>query len=126
MPSTFLSAVGSRICAARQAFCEPDTSEWHQLVSLKKLALRIDFPPAPHFDNVFGGVQDFLELFGQAALRCILAGTLGITPAMELRLGKFCGNGPELWLNLQQSHDLWHARQNLAEEFALILTAKAP
>ena len=59
-------------------------------------------------------------------LHRILAGTLGITPAMALRLGKFCGNGPELWLNLQQSHDLWHAKQSLAAELALIETARAP
>ena len=31
-----------------------------------------------------------------------------VTPAMALRLGKFCGNGPRLWLNMQVAHDLWH------------------
>jgi addiction module HigA family antidote len=29
-----------------------------------------------------------------------------VTPAMALRLGKLCGNGPELWLNLQTAYDL--------------------
>ncbi len=29
------------------------------------------------------------------------------TPAMALRLGKFCGNGTRLWLNMQVAHDLW-------------------
>ena len=29
----------------------------------------------------------------------------------SLRLGKLCGNGPELWLNLQKRYDLHHAQQ---------------
>jgi len=37
----------------------------------------------------------------------------GVTAEMALRLGKLCGNGPDLWLNLQRSHDLWKARQTV-------------
>lgn len=36
-----------------------------------------------------------------------------VTAEMALRLGKLCGNGPELWLNLQRSYDLWKARQTV-------------
>ncbi|MFZ3065962.1 MAG: HigA family addiction module antitoxin [Nitrospirota bacterium] len=32
-----------------------------------------------------------------------------ITPEMALRLSKAFNTTPELWLNLQQSYDLWHA-----------------
>ncbi len=32
-----------------------------------------------------------------------------VTPHMALRLGKFCGNGPELWLRMQMAYDLWRA-----------------
>ncbi len=42
-------------------------------------------------------------------LHRILKGTHGITPEMAIRLGKFCGNGPGLWLRMQQSYDLWQA-----------------
>src|SRR5437016_10123234 len=28
-----------------------------------------------------------------------------VTPMMSLRLGKLCGNGPDLWLNLQKSYE---------------------
>ena len=42
-------------------------------------------------------------------LHRVLSGKAGISPDMALRLGKFCGNGPGIWLRLQQSHDLWHA-----------------
>jgi addiction module HigA family antidote len=55
-------------------------------------------------------------------LHKILAGQSAITVAMALRIGKFCGNGPELWLNMQQAYDL---RQALGREFAKIKTAEA-
>jgi len=32
-----------------------------------------------------------------------------ITPDMALRLSRAFKTTPELWLNLQQTHDLWHA-----------------
>ncbi len=32
------------------------------------------------------------------------------------------GNGPELWLNMQQAYDLWHAEREMAEEIAKIPT----
>ena len=34
-----------------------------------------------------------------------------ITPRMAVRIGKLCGNGPRLWLNMQAAHDLWEAQQ---------------
>ncbi len=37
-----------------------------------------------------------------------------------MRLGKFCGNGPGLWLSMQQSYDRWHAEAKLADEVAQI------
>ena len=48
-------------------------------------------------------------------LHRIIAGTTAITPEMALRLGKFCGNGPEGWLRMQQAYDLWHAQHRLAD-----------
>ncbi len=53
-------------------------------------------------------------------LHRILKGTHGITPEMAIRLGKFCGNGPGLWLRMQQSYDLWQAETKLADEVAQI------
>lgn len=38
-----------------------------------------------------------------------------VTPGMALRLGKLCGNGPDLWLNLQKRFDLHHAERELGE-----------
>jgi antitoxin HigA-1 len=58
-------------------------------------------------------------------LHRILAGDAGVTPDMAVRLGKFCGNGPGLWLRMQQAYDLWHAEQRLAIELTKIPTAPA-
>ena len=53
-------------------------------------------------------------------LHRILSGRSGISAEMAVRLGKFCGNGPGLWLRMQQAHDLWHAEQRLREELEMI------
>jgi addiction module HigA family antidote len=58
-------------------------------------------------------------------LHRILSEKAPISPEMAIRLGKFCGNGPELWLRMQQAYDLWHARRALKGEIARIPTAKA-
>ena len=52
----------------------------------------------------------------------ILAEKQPVTPAMALRLGKLCGNGPDLWLNLQKRYDLHHAQQELGEAIKSIPT----
>ena len=45
-----------------------------------------------------------------------------VTPIMALRLGKLCGNGPELWLNLQKRYDLQRAEQRLGQRIKAIPT----
>jgi addiction module HigA family antidote len=35
-----------------------------------------------------------------------------ITPEMALRLSIALRTTPQVWLNLQQNYDLWHARRN--------------
>jgi addiction module HigA family antidote len=52
----------------------------------------------------------------------ILAEKQPVTPGMALRLGKPCGNGPDLWLNLQKRYDLHHAQQELGEKIKKIPT----
>jgi len=39
-----------------------------------------------------------------------------ITTAMALRLGKVLGNGPNVWIGMQQKYDLFHTAQDMAEE----------
>ena len=52
----------------------------------------------------------------------IIAERTAVTPEMAVRLGKFCGNGPGLWLRMQQAYDLWRAEEKLREEVARIPT----
>jgi addiction module HigA family antidote len=53
-------------------------------------------------------------------LHRILACTHPITTEMALRIGKLAGNGPGLWLRMQQSYDLWHAARRLKGELKKI------
>jgi addiction module HigA family antidote len=58
-------------------------------------------------------------------LHQIMAEKAPITPAMALRIGKFCGNGPGIWLRLQVAYDLWRAEEEIGTEIAAIRTRKA-
>ena len=53
-------------------------------------------------------------------LHRVLACTHPITTDMALRIGKFAGNGPELWLRMQQAYDLWHDERRMEEELSKI------
>jgi addiction module HigA family antidote len=58
-------------------------------------------------------------------LHRVLASTHPITTEMALRIGKFAGNGPGLWLRMQQEYDLWHAAQRMKAELSKIETVKS-
>ena len=45
-----------------------------------------------------------------------MSGYQPVTVEMVLRLDRFCGNGPGLWLRMQQAYDLWHAERRLRAE----------
>lgn len=54
------------------------------------------------------------------SLHAILAERSAVSPEMAVRLGRFCGNGPGLWLRMQTAHDLWHAERKLRNEIEKI------
>jgi addiction module HigA family antidote len=58
-------------------------------------------------------------------LHSILTERTPVTPEMALRLGKLCGNGPELWLNLQSRHDLERLKKAKRAELEAIPTLAA-
>ena len=70
------------------------------------------------------GVARLLGISRQT-LYDILAEKQPVTPAMALRIGKLCGNGPTLWLNLQHGYDLWQAEKEMKDEIAAIPTLTA-
>ncbi|MDQ3289024.1 MAG: HigA family addiction module antitoxin [Pseudomonadota bacterium] len=48
-----------------------------------------------------------------STLSRILKGASRVTPEMALRLSKAIGRSPESWLAMQDTHDLWLARQHV-------------
>ena len=50
----------------------------------------------------------------------IIAGKRSITAATALRLGRYFGTGPQIWLNLQQAYELDLARREIGPEIARI------
>ncbi|MGB8818962.1 MAG: HigA family addiction module antitoxin [Rhizobiaceae bacterium] len=70
-------------------------------------------------EDVLGGMDmskaDFAAALGisRQMLHGILTQKHPVTVDMAVRLGHVIGNGPDLWINLQRTYDLWHARQRI-------------
>ncbi len=58
-------------------------------------------------------------------LHAILTERAPVTPEMALRLGKLCGNGPQLWLALQSRYDLERLSETKRSEIDSIPTLVA-
>ena len=48
----------------------------------------------------------------------------GISPEMAVRLARFLGTSEELWLNLQDQHDLYKVKQRKQTELGKIIPYK--
>jgi addiction module HigA family antidote len=61
----------------------------------------------------------FAEILGvsRRTINEIVQGRRPITVDMAIRIGKALGNGPRLWLSLQQKVDVWDALQMHKEEY---------
>ena len=68
-----------------------------------------------------GEIATLLGVTRQTLYR-VLAGRTAVTPEMAVRLGKLCGNGPELWLNMQAHYDAWEAMKRLGKRLDHIPT----
>jgi antitoxin HigA-1 len=68
--------------------------------------------------------REVAKLLGvsRESLYDILAEKQPVTPVMALRLGKLCGNRPDLWLNLQKRYNLKRAREQFGEKIKAIPT----
>jgi addiction module HigA family antidote len=53
-------------------------------------------------------------------ISAILRGSRGITADTALRLGRFFGQTPEFWMNLQRTYDLVVAERDIADELKRI------
>ena len=60
----------------------------------------------------------------RAALGKVVAEKSAISPEMALRLGTFFGNGPDVWIRMQNDYDLWEAHERIKAELAKIEPAE--
>ena len=70
--------------------------------------------------------KEFADWIGVSRLTVseILNEKRSISPDMAMRIGKALGNGPELWLRMQQTLDLWElARLGGYEEIGTLKAA---
>ena len=58
-------------------------------------------------------VNDAAEQLGVSRVTFprVINGRSAITAEMALRVGKWVGNGPEMWLRMQGQYDLWQAKK---------------
>ena len=84
--------------------------------------LREDVLPALGRDKT-----EIAKLLGitRQTLHSILTEKQPVTTATALRLGKLCGNGPALWLNLQRNVDLWRQGRKLSKAIERIPTLRS-
>jgi antitoxin HigA-1 len=99
-------------------------------MALKRSSLRKPRHPGELFrEIVFPGLgkskTEIARLLGisRETLYKIIREEQPVTPDMAVRLGKLCGNGPRLWLNMQVEHDLWLAERRV--DTSAIPTLKA-
>jgi antitoxin HigA-1 len=66
----------------------------------------------------------FAEVLGvsRRTVNEIVQGRRPITVDMAIRIGKALGNGPQLWLNLQQKVDIWDAIKTHKEDYDRVPT----
>ena len=46
----------------------------------------------------------------------IMKGKRGVSPETALRLGRYFGTGPGLWVRMQASYDLWKVEKELGKK----------
>ena len=78
----------------------------------------------PELDGGRRTIGEIATLLGvtRQTLHRAMAGRTAVTPEMAVRLGKLCGNGPELWLNMQARYDAWRATKRLGKRIEKIPT----
>ena len=83
---------------------------------------RMHNPPHPGEvlkDGVFAdnlvSVTDAAAALGvtRVSLSRVVNGKAGVSAEMAVRLGKWLGTGPDVWINMQAQYELWKAEQAL-------------
>ncbi len=59
-------------------------------------------------------------------LSMLINGRLSVNTEMALRLSQALNTTPDLWLNMQQSFDLWQAKRNMPQIHVQVMHHKKP
>ncbi len=89
----------------RRSFRDPNRPPVHPGAILREIVLEGDKPTKSEFAAALG--------ISRQMLHGILSEKHPITVDMAVRLGHVLGNGPGIWLRVQQAYDLWHAERRI-------------
>jgi antitoxin HigA-1 len=93
----------------------PDWIPSHPGAVLREIVLEGDRPTKSEFAAALG--------ISRQMLHGILTEKHPVTVEMAVKLGHVLGNGPDIWIRMQQAHDLWHAKRNVDTSKLKVLAA---
>lgn len=89
----------------RRSLRDPNRPPVHPGAILRDIVLEGEGPTKTEFAAALG--------ISRQMLHGILMEKYPVTVEMAVRLGHVLGNGPGLWIRMQQAYDLWHAERKI-------------
>jgi len=89
----------------RRSLRDPDRAPSHPGAVLREIVLEGEYLTKSEFAAALG--------ISRQMLHGLLTEKHAVTAEMAVKLGHVLGNGPDIWLRLQQAHDLWHAERTV-------------
>jgi antitoxin HigA-1 len=90
---------------ARRSLRNPNRPPSHPGAILRDVVLEGEKPTKSEFASALG--------ISRQMLHGLLTEKHPVTVEMAVKLGHVLGNGPDIWLRMQQAHDLWHAKRSV-------------
>jgi len=104
LPSIMRTTI-SKMSEKRQTRRDPNRPPVHPGAIINEIVLEGDSPSKVQLAAALG--------ISRQMLHGILTEKHGVTAEMAVKLGHVLGNGPGIWLRMQQAYDLWHAERNV-------------
>jgi len=99
----------------RRSLRSPNRPPVHPGAILNEIVLEGDGPSRSELAAALG--------ISRQMLHGLLTEKHGITAEMAVKLGHVLGNGPGIWLRMQQAYDLWHAERSVDTSKLTVLHA---
>ncbi|MBX3570350.1 MAG: HigA family addiction module antidote protein [Rhizobiaceae bacterium] len=90
---------------SRRSLRDPNRAPSHPGAFLNEIVLEGGAPTKSELAAALG--------ISRQMLHGLLSEKHAVTADMAVRLGHVLGDGPEIWLRMQQAHDLWHAERKV-------------